>query len=110
MMQRFSVLLIILFPILLSAQQSGINTDPSQTRIGEKPYEMATRVEDKIPIITFEDCTKWTIETENCNANLYRTEEEKLFRKYSGKLVFTPTEKESRIILKLDKPVLLNKN
>lgn len=95
-----------LFPV--AAQQKGINNDPSQTKVGEKPYEMENRVEDKTPIATFEDCTKWTVETENCKANLYRTEEEKLYRKYSGRLVFTPSEKEAKITLKLEKPVLLN--
>ncbi len=90
------------------AQKRGANNDPFQKKVGEKPYEMADRLEDKIPVATFEDCTKWIIETENCDANLYRTEEEKLFRKYAGKLVFTPTAKESEITLRIEKPVLLN--
>lgn len=110
MIRKYFILFVILLPSFLSAQQKGINNDPLQTIVGEKPYEMANRVEDKTPVATFEDCTKWTVETGNCRANLYRTEEEKLYRNYSGKLVFTPSKKESKIILKLDKPVILNDN
>jgi len=102
------LLLTITLPIILLAQQKGVNNDPTQSKIGEKPYEMANRMEDKTPIATFEDCTKWLIETEDCEASLYRTEEEKLFRQYSGKLVFIPKAKKSNIILRLEQPVLLN--
>jgi hypothetical protein len=104
----FLLFLIIFYTSSVFAQKRGVNNDPFQIKVGEKPYEMVGRAEDNIPVATFEDCTKWIVETENCKANLYRTEEEKLFREYSGKLVFTPTAKESEITLRLEKPVLLN--
>ncbi|MCF6357986.1 MAG: hypothetical protein L3J54_09300, partial [Draconibacterium sp.] len=102
------LLIFLVLPTSLFAQKRGMNTDPFQSKKGEKPYEMANRLEDKTPVATFEDCTKWIVETKNCDANLYHTEEEKLFRKYSGKLVFKPTAKESEITLRLENPIQLN--
>ena len=66
----------------------GSNVDPAPGPAGEKPYEMVMRGDDHEPLITFEDCTRWVVEGDHAEAALYRTEEEKLYRDYAGKLWF----------------------
>jgi hypothetical protein len=87
------------------AQKRGINNDPNSKGNGERPYEMIGRTEAHKPLVTFEDCSKWIVETVNAEAELYRTDEKPLFRDYTGKLVYTPTSKKCDIILKYEKPV-----
>lgn len=60
---------------------------------------MAARREDKVPLVVFDDCEKWIIETENCEADLYLSSEQRLFRPTSGKLVYKTTNKEASVKL-----------
>jgi hypothetical protein len=66
---------------------------------------MAARREDKVPLVVFDDCEKWIIETENCEADLYLSSEQRLFRPTSGKLVYKTTNKEASVKLIYNEPV-----
>ena len=63
-----------IFFMLLSnfvfAQVRGLKYDPKSSGEGEKPYEMAARVEERIPVATFDDGTKWDCRNQNCDAGL----------------------------------------
>ncbi|MCP4643020.1 MAG: hypothetical protein GY851_21420 [bacterium] len=83
----------------------GANTDPNPGPDGVKPYEMADREEDRVPLATFEDCTRWTVEATGAEASLYRTSEQRLFRPHCGKLVYRGTADESDILLRLEKAI-----
>ena len=60
-----SVLIILIAVTVVSAQKRGINNDPYSKGKGEKPYEMKGRKEAHTPLVTFDDCSKWVIETKN---------------------------------------------
>ena len=89
----------------ISAQKRGMNNDPDSQEKGEKPYEMKDRKEAHKPLVTFEDCRKWIIETKDAEADLYRSDDKPLYRDYNGKLVFTPTDRKCEITLKYEHPV-----
>lgn len=73
----------------LSAQILGINHDPDQKEVGEKPYEMEGRKEAREPDITFDDCTIWQIRNVAGEAALFRTREQQVITDYSGKVTYT---------------------
>ncbi len=102
----FSCFHVILSP--LYPQSRGVNHDPNQMKIGEKPYEMVDRVEQREPAATFMDCSQWIVETVNCTAGLYRTQEERLYREYCGNLNFTATNNKAEITLRLVNPIVLH--
>jgi len=102
-------LILILFISLnifsLTAQKRGVNNDPDSKGRGESPYEMEGREEPREPLITFEDCSKWIVETQGAEADLYLSDEQPLYRDYNGKLVYTATNRKCEISLKLEKSV-----
>ena len=102
------IVLFLLTSTLGFTQKRGINFDPESKTVGDKPYEMATREEDKVPIALFDNCEKWIIKTENCEADLYLTSEQRLFRETSGKLVYKTTNENASISLLYDTPIVLS--
>lgn len=106
-MKTALLLFFLLFSTLCFTQKRGVNFDPESESIGVKPYEMAMRKEDKVPIITFDNCDKWIIETENSEADLYLSSEQRLFRDTSGKLVYKTTNKEASVSLLYETPITL---
>ena len=83
----------------------GSNIDPNPGKVGKKPYEMADREEERVPLTTFEDCDKWVVESQGAEASLYRTTDQRLYRDYCGKLVYTKTAEESEIFVRLKDPI-----
>jgi hypothetical protein len=104
--------LLVIIPLIVFqvsvAQKRGVNYDPESNATGVKPYEMASRQQDKVPLADFDDCTKWFVETENCRADLFLTTEQRLFRENCGKLVYTTTEKRASVALRLENPVAID--
>ena len=93
--------------IIVSGQGTGINRDPYQKSIGEMPYEMKDRTEERIPLISFDDAEKWKVTTKNCEVKLYRTKEQRVFREYSGKIIYKTTAKKAEFNVELIDPVEL---
>jgi hypothetical protein len=54
------------------------NNDPNPGPIGEKPYEMEGRKEERIPLIDFKDVSGWLVEGSNAEGWLYLTQTETL--------------------------------
>lgn len=106
-MKNVLLILFLFLPVTGFSQKRGVNYDPDSEAMGKKPYEMATRREDKTPLVLFDDCEKWIIETENCEADLYLSSEQRLFRPTSGKLVYTTTDKEAAIKLIYEESIAL---
>ncbi len=106
---RRSFILFVLFAaaLSLSAQKPGENRDPFPQGRGEPPYEMAGRQERRAPSLTFEDCTRWTVEAKGAEAGLYRSEDHPLFRRYNGKLMYRATDKVTEIVVRPQAPVPL---
>lgn len=108
-MKKFIFLLIcIMSSVLTEAQNTGINKDPNQKQIGSMPYEMYGRKEERVPIADFDDCTKWKLTSNNCDVKLYRTKEQRVFREYSGKVVYKALKKKAHFNVELIKPILLD--
>ncbi len=99
--------LFLLIYFMGNAQKAGKNHDPDPQGKGEKPYEMKDRVEEREPAITFKDCTKWTIEANGCEAGLYRSDDQVLYRDYVGKLTYKSTAEKSEIVLKPKVPITM---
>ncbi len=104
-MKNILTIILLLFSLLGYAQKRGSNFDPESAAMGTKPYEMAARQEDKEPLADFDNCEKWIIETENAEADLYLSSEQRLFRPTSGKLVYKTTNKEASIKMIYEKPI-----
>ena len=105
-------LLIVFSCILLNlqyvnSQSIGVNHDPNQKQIGEMPYEMKGREEDRIPIANFDDCTKWKVTSKNCDVKLFRTQEQHVYRAYSGKVIYKATDKNAEFTVQLINPIEL---
>jgi hypothetical protein len=83
----------------------GSNTDPNPGPPGQPPYEMAGRPEAHPPVAHFADCTQWVVETEDADASLYRTQEQRLFRDFCGKLVYHATGKRPVITVRPKEPI-----
>ncbi len=90
---------------LANAQKRGVNNDPYSMGKGKRPYEMKGRKEPRKPLVTFEDCSRWIIETKKAQVDLLRSEEQPLYRDYNGKLIFTPSAKKCEVTLKYVKPL-----
>ncbi len=89
------------------SQEIGVNKVPNQKHVGEFPYEMEGRVEDRTPLTDFDDCTKWKVTSNNCEAKLFRTQEQKVYRKYSRKLIYKAIDKKAEFTVELIKPIEL---
>lgn len=89
---------------------NGQNNDPYSEGKGARPYEMEGRKETHKPILTFDDCSKWTVEATGCTANLYRSNDQLLYRDYVGKLRYEATAKSSEIIVRPEKPIEFEKD
>ncbi len=108
MIKQFLTGIVLLISIHITIGQGvGVNQDPFQKGIGEIPYEMKGRVEERKPLISFDDCTQWEVSSKNCDVKLYRTQEQRVFRKYSGKIIYKTTAKKAEFSVKLKSPILL---
>ena len=102
----FKLILPVLFLFSAAfAQKSGENRDPDPQGKGVRPYEMKERTEERTPIITFEDCTQWLVESKGCEAGLYRSNDQLLYRDYAGKVIYKAIDRQSEITLKLKKAI-----
>ncbi len=61
-------------PILHQAE----NRDPSPGPVGEKPYEMAGRAEERKPLFDFQDVSGWEVVGTDAEGWLYRSQDHKL--------------------------------
>lgn len=90
-------------------QGRGINSDPTQKSIGKAPYEMEGRKETRVPTITFDDCTRWQVKTKNADAQLYRTQEQKIVGMYSGKVHYRTRQRKAMFRVELIKPIKMDR-
>ena len=82
------------------------NTDPSPATPGEPPYEMAGRVEERTPLVAFDDVEGWTVEGTNAEGWLTRTKEQRLhYRPYAAKLVYVARGKRPSLLVRPPKPI-----
>jgi hypothetical protein len=88
--------------------ERGANVDSDPQGIGQMPYEMQGRKEDRSPILTFGDCSVWTVESEGAKASLYRSQDQRMFDYDSGKLTFEATADKSSILLRHDEGIPLS--
>ncbi|MCC8155147.1 MAG: hypothetical protein LIP01_13715, partial [Tannerellaceae bacterium] len=59
------------------------------------------------PTLTFEDCSLWIITPINAEAALFRTQEERVFSEYSGKVIYTALNKNAGFRIELKEPLPL---
>lgn len=87
----------------------GSNDDPRPGPVGQPPYEMAGRPEMHPALAHFADCTVWQVDAVDAEAELYRTQEQRLFRDYCGKLVYRATGKRPAITVRPQAPIPIPK-
>lgn len=87
----------------------GQNNDPNQKAVGDIPYEMKGRTEAREPLLTFDDCTQWQTRTENAEATLYRTQEQRVVGSYSGKVEYKTTQAKAGFRVELIQPLRFEK-
>lgn len=92
-----------------SSAVQGINEDPKQKSIGSIPYEMIGRKETREPLLTFDDCTQWQVRTDQADAALYRTKEQRVVGNYSGKVVYKTKQSKAGFRVELVKPYQFQK-
>ncbi len=92
MRNKLFVIGILLCSNITHAQQriAGLNKDIHVTKVGVKPYEMKNTSLKKATL-SFMDCSKWYVQTENCEAALYRSNQEIVADEFSGKIVYKTT-------------------
>ena len=92
---------------MVNGQTSGVNKDPDQKLIGELPYEMQGRTEDRVPLVDFNDCSKWEVSADQCEVKLVRSQEQRVFRKFSGKVIYMAKAKKAGFTIRLRQPIPL---
>lgn len=109
MRNKLFVIGILLCSNITHAQQriAGLNKDIHVTKVGVKPYEMKNTSLKKATL-SFMDCSKWYVQTENCEAALYRSNQEIVADEFSGKIVYKTTAPKASVFLGLTKPMELN--
>ncbi len=90
-------------PVIRAAE----NSDPSPGPVGAKPYEMAGREQTRPQLFDFSDVTGWTAEGYGAEGNLYRSEDQKLFSDYCGKLVYKGTGPDPRLVVRPQEPITI---
>lgn len=86
----------------------ALNEPAQPVKAGVRPYEMewAGRVEERTPLFGFEDLTGWTVSSEKgADAELVRTNEQRMWGEYVGKLTYTGKSAEGRAIIRPAKPI-----
>ncbi|MGC8862886.1 MAG: hypothetical protein ACP5R5_08945, partial [Armatimonadota bacterium] len=84
------------------------NDTDSSASPGSRPYEMEWRTEDRVPVFGFEDLTGWTVEClGGADAELVRTREQQMWGEYVGKLTYTGTSGDSKVILRPPAPIAI---
>ena len=83
------------------------NQDPNPGPPGTPPYEMKDRKERRGPLVTWQDVSGWRVEGKNAEGWLYRSEEQKLFRKTCGKLVYVSRGEHPELTLTPPQPLRL---
>ena len=102
MRNKLFVIGILLCSNITHAQQriAGLNKDIHVTKVGVKPYEMKNTSLKKATL-SFMDCSKWYVQTENCEAALYRSNQEIVADEFSGKIVYKTTAPKASVFLGL---------
>lgn len=88
----------------------AINEIDEYAPVGLFPYEMTwvQRNDDPPPLVDFEDMEGWKLETYyEVDGNLYRSREQQLWGQYVAKLVYSGKNKDSFLILRPPKPILI---
>lgn len=94
--------------ILLAACGAVAAVDPNPGPPGERPYEMANRTEEREPLLTFDQPDRFTIQaSDNLQAALYRSDEQKLYRDFCGKLAWEAAAPHGEIRVNLNTPLAI---
>jgi len=88
-------------PVVHQAQ----NSDPEPGPVGERPYEMAGRREERLPLVAFDDVSGWVVAGQQAEGWLYGSQDRKLYRDYCGKLVYVGRGQQPSLLVRPEKPV-----
>ena len=86
----------------------AVNDVDPQAPVGERPYEMveAGRVEERTPLVDFEDLAGWTVEMyDGAEAKLARSREQQMWGQHVAKVEYRGTQPGSRFIVRPPRPV-----
>lgn len=107
------VLLIICVGLSMTVNAEGIfiskgsNIDPESTGLGHMPYEMHGRPEPRTPLLTFEDCSTWSVESKGAVAYLNRSTDQRMFEHASGELTYLATDADSVVTVRAEMPIVI---
>ncbi|NLC58256.1 MAG: hypothetical protein GX774_15595 [Armatimonadetes bacterium] len=86
----------------------AINDLPADAPVGQRPYEMewAKRVEERTPLVDFEDLTGWTVELyDGAECELSRSREQQMWGRYVAKVKYRGTGSGSRFTIRPPQPL-----
>ncbi|MBP7933374.1 MAG: hypothetical protein KA354_01885 [Phycisphaerae bacterium] len=82
------------------------NADPTPGPAGQPPYEMAGRVEERPPLVAFDDLAGWEVEGRNAEGWLYRSSEQRIYqREHVAKLVYVAKGEKPMVTVRPRKPI-----
>jgi hypothetical protein len=83
------------------------NADPAAGPSGERPYEMAGRTEERVPLVAFDDVSGWLVEGQEAEGWLRRSAEQRLYRDTCGKLVYVGQGANPSILVRPQEPITI---
>ena len=85
----------------------ALNADVAAGPVGERPYEMAGRVEERPPLVAFDDVSGWAVEGREAEGWLYRSQEQRLYRDHCAKLVYFGTGGNPSLLVRPKEPLTI---
>ncbi|HOX38565.1 MAG TPA: hypothetical protein PL033_11300 [Candidatus Brocadiia bacterium] len=83
----------------------ALNDDPNPGPVGEMPYEMAGREEERAPLVDFQNLDGWIAEGWDAEGKLFGSREQRLYRDKSAKLVYKGTSPLATLLVRPEKPI-----
>ncbi len=86
--------------------QQAVNGPPPDERVGERPYEMAGRKEERTPLVDFEDLSGWKVAGfDGGKATLQRSREQQMWGDSVAKVTYSGETKSGRIEISPPNPI-----
>ena len=103
--------LLVVAVVLCSASEptftlKATNEPPPDEKVGERPYEMAGRTEERVPLVDFEDLSGWEVRGyDGGKATLSRSREEQIWGKYVARITYSGETRNGRVEICPPEPV-----
>ncbi len=85
---------------------AAVNEPPPDEKVGERPYEMARRSEERVPLADFEDLSGWDVKGyDGGKATLSRSREQQMWGEFVARITYSGETKNGRVEISPPEPV-----